>query len=305
MVKNSVSVPIEIILGNELKNDNNAFSPFRKISVKNKYNFLDENNNIVSDIWFTKISDYKSVNGDIIVVKKGSVYNILNKDKSFVFNDWYYYIERINNYDNLIAYKVYDKTRHFRLYTKEKGFIGENYYKDCLWINTRMYALINEDNTAVLYDSKTNSIYDNILYDYIDSTSICNSLVIVNKENKYNILNENNTLLFKEWSTEEPKRGIVNCKLIIFGDKKNGYYLINEYGTIINENNKFDNVICSELRNGYFEPLKDNLIIARKDKEFILFDPNGNLVEKKNISLEDINLNELLEIFIVKKILKI
>lgn len=298
---NFVSIPIEILVGKK-QLENNDYYPFKKIKVNNKYNLLDENNQVVSDIWFTRIEGDFRRSDEIVVSKNGSKFNIFGLDRKFLFDEWYFYVKKIP-YDKECkekSYIVLKDENKYNIFVKGKGFISDKWYSSCEPLSRASYIYKLKDvdgNKMKLYNSKTNELYSDE-YSRIDSfvfNDFCIVTKIIYERNEsfiakateiYNVLDFNkNELLCDTWAAEPPKEGVDDNHLIIYGDKNLGYYIVNSKKEI---SEKFDSVIYIEHPTRYsfsdtykFESF-NGLIVATKGDKHILIGKDGECIKDNN-----------------------
>lgn len=231
------------------------------ITVNHKFNFIDDDFNLVSEEWFDDVRYIKQWNFAMVLIDKTwYVYNFHTKQtvKSFAFYDVSYY----SIGDRPICVACRDKEKGYLLINMKTGKpIARQWFKDVSFelTNINIIRCIRKDGKEIIFN-KYGELLVPLYCDYIDMVK--DNTFILKKDGLYNLYVDKK-FLFDEWIDYISIRGFV-YKVV-----KNGHCnLIKRKGNCFISNEWFDEIIV--YAGEYF--------IVKKNDKYNVMNGEGQLL---------------------------
>ena len=204
---------------------------FAKVKLNKKYNFINKDNEFLSDVWFDEVDSFNDGFAKVKIKNKG--WNFINKDNEFLSDKWF---DEVNSFEDGFA-RVYIKNKGFNFINKDNEFLSDKWFEGAgdfidgfgkVKIKNKGYNFINKDGKII-----SNDWFD-------DVERFESGFAAVKIENKgWNFINKDGKIILNDWFDA------VNS----FEDDFARVYIKNKGWNYINKDNKY-------LSNDWFDNVK-------------------------------------------------
>ena len=241
----------------------NASYDLEVVELQSKYNYIDENGNLLSKIWFDYASTFSSEGFGFVHLN--SKKNLINKEGKFLIDRWIDEIYSVDQFHFKIRsgdkYNLLDKSWGLKIvsnmwFDNVEGFDEYGFAR---------VGLIDNDALKVNLINKKGNLLSNI---WFDDLTRYRKYSIVQKDGKYNILSTNGTVILNEW-----------CDYIA----SLGYTFVVELNNKLNILNFKEGKLYDKWFDGDYCILNNNLIELADSNYVYLFNNNGSFNSIKQV----------------------
>ena len=198
---------------------------FTRIKLNKKYNFINKENEFLSDKWFDDAMDFKDGFARVNIKNKG--YNFINKENEFLSDDWF---EAAGDFKDGFA-TVYIKNKGYNFINKENEFLSDKWFDD-VWSFNEGFALVEIKNKGWNFINKENEFLSDkwfeAAWDFDDGFA---KVKIKNKG--YNFINKDGKYLLDDWFDEINDFNRYGHAIV--KDNNKGYNFINKDGKYLSD----------------------------------------------------------------------
>ena len=198
---------------------------FTRIKLNKKYNFINEDNEFLSDDWFDHAWNFNDGFGMVKIKNKGL--NFINKDNEFLSDDWFG--DADNFYDDFA--RVYIERKGWNFINKNGKYLSDDWFNNAL--NSKDgFARVKIENKGWNFINKDGKYLSDDWFD--DAGDFENGFARVKIKNKgFNFINKDNEFLSDKWFESSAwgfKDGFARVKI-----ENKGWNFINKDGKYLSD----------------------------------------------------------------------
>ena len=164
---------------------------FAKVKLNKKYNFINEDNEFLSDKWFDDADNFNDGFAIVYIENKG--WNFINKYGKYISDKWFDDANSFN--DGFAAVKI--KNKGWNFINEDGKYISDDWFDDA-WSSNDGFALVKIKNKGCNFINKDGKYISDDWFENADDFN--DGFAAVKIKNKgWNFINEDNEILSDKW----------------------------------------------------------------------------------------------------------
>ena len=230
------------------------YEGYAKVTLNNKWNFINRNNKLLSDTWFDGVSNFFD---GYATIRLGGKVNFIDKNGKRINNIWYDYASPFSD-----GYAVVQLDGKFTFIDKNGKLVSDTWY-DTVYDFRNGYSKVRLGDKYNFIDTHGKCISDT-WFDLVDDFD--DGYAKVSLDDKYNFINQNGKLVSDRWFDE-------------VGYFHNGYARVklNRKWNFINQNGKYINNMLYDYAGDFYH----GYALVEIDDEWFKIYTNGKLYAER------------------------
>ena len=159
-----------------------------KVSLNDKWNFIDTNGNLLSKQWFDYISSFKN---SFAKVRLNGKYNLIDKNGKLLYQQWFDYIEDFRK--GIARVELNDK---YNFIDTNGNLLSQQWFDYIYKFNKNGFAIVRLNNKWNFIDKNGKLLYQQ-WFDWISEFE--NGIARVRLNKKWNFIDINGKLVSQQW----------------------------------------------------------------------------------------------------------